>query len=100
MAMPAKKVFEAFVSKIPWTIAGKEMRDYFGQFGTVKKCLLPFNKDTGFHKGFCWITFTSEEGLRNALQKDPHILEGAKFQVQRNRHPFERPSSNKDSEYD
>uniref|UniRef100_A0A673MZY0 SRA stem-loop interacting RNA binding protein n=1 Tax=Sinocyclocheilus rhinocerous TaxID=307959 RepID=A0A673MZY0_9TELE len=64
-----KKVFEVFVSKVPWT------------FGQVKKCLLPFDKETGFHRGFCWIGFTTEEGLQNALQKDPHIIEGAKVKT-------------------
>uniref|UniRef100_A0A674PJ42 SRA stem-loop interacting RNA binding protein n=1 Tax=Takifugu rubripes TaxID=31033 RepID=A0A674PJ42_TAKRU len=76
MAAPSKKVFEVFVSKVPWTVAGSE--EYFGQFGSVKKCLLPFDKETGFHKGFCWVGFTSEEGLNNALQKEPHLLEGSK----------------------
>ncbi|XP_077567651.1 SRA stem-loop-interacting RNA-binding protein, mitochondrial isoform X2 [Stigmatopora nigra] len=79
MAAPSKKVFEAFVSKVPWTIASKEMKEYFGQFGQVKRCLLPFDKETGFHRGFGWVGFNSEEGLNNALQKDPHILEGAKL---------------------
>ncbi|XP_053193341.1 SRA stem-loop-interacting RNA-binding protein, mitochondrial [Scomber japonicus] len=100
MAAPAKKVFEVFVSKVPWTLASREMKEYFGQFGQVKKCLLPFDKETGFHKGFCWIGFTTEEGLTNALQKEPHMLEGAKLLVQRNRRPFSGQRSNKESEFD
>ncbi|XP_039993821.1 SRA stem-loop-interacting RNA-binding protein, mitochondrial [Xiphias gladius] len=96
----SKKVFEVFVSKIPWTLAGKEMKEYFGQFGPVKKCLLPFDKERGFHRGFCWIGFSTEEGLNNALQKDPHVLEGAKLQVQRNRSPFAGQKSNKESDHD
>uniref|UniRef100_A0A803TQB1 SRA stem-loop interacting RNA binding protein n=1 Tax=Anolis carolinensis TaxID=28377 RepID=A0A803TQB1_ANOCA len=55
-----------------------DLREYFAQFGTVRKCLLPFDKETGFHKGFCWVGFSTEEGLKNALQKDSHILEGVK----------------------
>nr|XP_020471365.1 SRA stem-loop-interacting RNA-binding protein, mitochondrial-like [Monopterus albus] len=74
------------------------MKEYFGQFGSVKKCVLPFDKETGFHKGYCWVRFTTEEGLNNALQKDPHILEGAKLQVQRKRHLF--IGQNSHSEYD
>lgn len=93
-----KKVFEVFVSKVPWTIATKEIREYFAQFGQVKKCLLPFDKETGFHRGFCWIGYTSEEGLQNALQKDPHFIEGAKLQVQKNRKPFFEKKSNKEAE--
>ncbi|XP_037100150.1 SRA stem-loop-interacting RNA-binding protein, mitochondrial [Syngnathus acus] len=95
MAAPVKKVFELFVSKVPWTVAGKEMKEYFGQFGQVKKCLLLFDKDTGFHRGFCWVGFSTEEGLNNALQKEPHLLEGAKLQVQKNRRPFSGRKSSK-----
>lgn len=40
------------------------------------------DKDTGFHRGFCWVGFTTEEGLNNALQKDPHMLEGAKVELE------------------
>uniref|UniRef100_A0A3B4A8F3 RRM domain-containing protein n=1 Tax=Periophthalmus magnuspinnatus TaxID=409849 RepID=A0A3B4A8F3_9GOBI len=78
MAASSKKVFEVFVSRVPWTVASKEMKEYFNQFGQVKKCLLPFDKETGFHRGFCWVGFSSEEGLNNALQKEPHIIEGTK----------------------
>ncbi|XP_035984596.1 SRA stem-loop-interacting RNA-binding protein, mitochondrial [Fundulus heteroclitus] len=100
MAASSKKVLEVFVSRIPWTIASKEMKEYFGQFGQVKRCFLPFDKETGFHRGFCWVGFSSEEGLNNALQKDPHVIEGARLQVQRNRRPFEGQKSNKDGHLD
>ncbi|XP_064782972.1 SRA stem-loop-interacting RNA-binding protein, mitochondrial-like [Oncorhynchus masou masou] len=96
MAGSSKKVYEVFVSKIPWTLASKEMKDYFGQFGQVKKCLVPFDKETGFHRDFCWISYTSEEGLNNALQKDPHVLEGSTLQVQRNRKVFLGQKTNKE----
>ncbi|XP_047200657.1 SRA stem-loop-interacting RNA-binding protein, mitochondrial isoform X2 [Girardinichthys multiradiatus] len=78
----------------------EEMKEYFGQFGPVKRCLLPFDRETGFHRGFCWVGFFTEEGLNNALQKDPHILEGAKLQVQRNRRPFAGQKSNQDGYLD
>ncbi|XP_066550899.1 SRA stem-loop-interacting RNA-binding protein, mitochondrial isoform X2 [Amia ocellicauda] len=98
MAAPTKKAFEVFVSKIPWTMATKEVREYFTQFGQVRKCLLPFDKETGFHKGYCWVGFTSEDGLQNALQKDPHLVEGSKLQVQRNRRAFAGRRPNQDFE--
>ncbi|XP_072895403.1 SRA stem-loop-interacting RNA-binding protein, mitochondrial [Hemitrygon akajei] len=87
-APPSRKVFEVFVSRVPWTLASKEIKDYFGQFGSLKKCLLPFDKETGFHKGFCWVSFSTEEGLQNVLQTEVHNIEGAKLQVQRNRKLF------------
>uniref|UniRef100_A0A673ZSM6 SRA stem-loop interacting RNA binding protein n=1 Tax=Salmo trutta TaxID=8032 RepID=A0A673ZSM6_SALTR len=85
MAGSSKKVYEVFVSKIPWTLASKEMKEYFGQFGQVKKCLVPFDKETGFHRG-----------LNNALQKDPHVLEGSTLQVQRNRKVFSGQKTNRE----
>ncbi|XP_028994885.1 SRA stem-loop-interacting RNA-binding protein, mitochondrial [Betta splendens] len=100
MAAPTKKVFEIFVTRVPWTVANREIREYFGQFGTVKRCKLLFDKDTGFHKGFCWIGFATEEGLNNALKKEPHLLEGAKLQVQRNRTSFVDHRSHRDNDDD
>ncbi|XP_051252263.1 SRA stem-loop-interacting RNA-binding protein, mitochondrial [Dicentrarchus labrax] len=88
MAASMKKSFEVFVSKVPWTVASKQMREYFGQFGTVKFCRLPFDKDTGFHKGFGWVAFQSEEEMNNVLQKDTHMLEGAKLTVVTNKRPL------------
>ncbi|XP_005301722.2 SRA stem-loop-interacting RNA-binding protein, mitochondrial [Chrysemys picta bellii] len=82
MRGPSRRLFELYVSRVPWTLATKDLKDYFAQFGTVRKCLLPFDKETGFHKGFCWVGYSSEEDLRNVLQKESHILEGVKLQVQ------------------
>ncbi|XP_072546359.1 SRA stem-loop-interacting RNA-binding protein, mitochondrial [Salminus brasiliensis] len=88
MAASGRKGFEVFVSKVPWTAATKEIREYFMQFGHVKKCLLPFNRETGFHKGFCWVAFSTQEGLEKTLQTDSHIIDGTKLYVQWNRKPF------------
>ncbi|NXA31688.1 SLIRP protein, partial [Eudromia elegans] len=74
----ARRVFDLFVADVPWTVSNKELREYFSQFGAVQRCHLPFDRDTGFHKRFCWIKFSSPEGVQNVLQKDSHILEGAK----------------------
>uniref|UniRef100_A0A8C6WKE1 SRA stem-loop interacting RNA binding protein n=1 Tax=Neogobius melanostomus TaxID=47308 RepID=A0A8C6WKE1_9GOBI len=97
MAASSKKVFEVFVSRVPWTVASKEMREYFRQFGQLRRCFLPFDKETGFHKGYCWVAFSSEEGMINALQKEPHMMDGAKVQVQKNRQTFIQ-SWNKDED--
>ncbi|KAJ7345044.1 hypothetical protein JRQ81_000994 [Phrynocephalus forsythii] len=74
----SRKTFEAFVHRIPWTVARDEIKTYFAQFGPVKKCIMPLNKETGFYKGICWVSFFNEESLTNALQKESHILEGVK----------------------
>ncbi|XP_030921039.1 SRA stem-loop-interacting RNA-binding protein, mitochondrial, partial [Geospiza fortis] len=57
----------------------EELKEYFSQFGSVQRCQLPFNRDTGFHRRYCWIKFSTPEEVQNVLQKDPHILEGSKL---------------------
>ncbi|XP_027428010.1 SRA stem-loop-interacting RNA-binding protein, mitochondrial isoform X1 [Callorhinus ursinus] len=71
----------AFVRKIPWTAASSELREHFAQFGHVRKCTVPFDKETGFHRGMGWIQFSSEEELQNALQQENHILDGVKVNI-------------------
>ena len=70
-----------FVRKIPWTVTLSELREHFAQFGHVRKCTVPFDEETGFHKGMGWIQFSSEE-LHNALQWENHVIDGVKLHVQ------------------
>uniref|UniRef100_K9IXZ4 SRA stem-loop-interacting RNA-binding protein, mitochondrial n=1 Tax=Desmodus rotundus TaxID=9430 RepID=K9IXZ4_DESRO len=71
----------AFVRKIPWTAASSELREHFAQFGHVRKCTVPFDRETGFHRGMGWIQFSSEEELQNALQQDSHVIDGVKVNI-------------------
>ncbi|XP_020017796.1 SRA stem-loop-interacting RNA-binding protein, mitochondrial [Castor canadensis] len=75
----------AFVRKIPWTAASSELREHFAQFGHIRRCSVPFDKETGFHRGLGWIQFSSEEELRNAIQQENHIIDGVKLHVQAQR---------------
>ncbi|XP_057587519.1 SRA stem-loop-interacting RNA-binding protein, mitochondrial [Hippopotamus amphibius kiboko] len=75
----------AFVRKIPWTAASSELREHFAQFGHVRKCTVPFDKETGFHRGMGWIQFSSEEELHNVLQQENHVIDGVKLHVQAQR---------------
>ncbi|XP_034274121.1 SRA stem-loop-interacting RNA-binding protein, mitochondrial [Pantherophis guttatus] len=78
----SRRAFEVFVRRIPWNVEENELREYFTQFGPVKKCILPFNVETGFHKGFAWIGFSTEESRSKALLKD-HFFEGSQLEVKR-----------------
>ncbi|XP_049626479.1 SRA stem-loop-interacting RNA-binding protein, mitochondrial [Suncus etruscus] len=72
----------AFVRRVPWTAAASQLREHFGQFGHIRKCSLPFDRETGFHRGMGWIQFSTEEELHNALQQENHIIDGVKLHVQ------------------
>ncbi|XP_008588477.1 PREDICTED: SRA stem-loop-interacting RNA-binding protein, mitochondrial isoform X1 [Galeopterus variegatus] len=58
-----------------------ELREHFAQFGHIRRCIVPFNKETGFHRGMGWIHFSSEEELQNVLQQESHIIDGVKVNV-------------------
>ncbi|XP_057236279.1 SRA stem-loop-interacting RNA-binding protein, mitochondrial [Malurus melanocephalus] len=75
----SRRLFDIFVAEIPWTVSSKELKEYFSQFGSVQRCQLPFDRDTGFHKRYCWIKFSAPEYVQNVLQKDSHVLEGSKL---------------------
>ncbi|XP_029438966.1 SRA stem-loop-interacting RNA-binding protein, mitochondrial-like [Rhinatrema bivittatum] len=77
-ALQMCREFEVFVLQVSWTVVAKEVKEYFSQFGSVIKCLLPFDRESGFHRGFCWIGFTSE-GLQNAPQEDQRVIGGRKL---------------------
>uniref|UniRef100_A0A671FCE9 SRA stem-loop-interacting RNA-binding protein, mitochondrial n=1 Tax=Rhinolophus ferrumequinum TaxID=59479 RepID=A0A671FCE9_RHIFE len=68
----------AFVRKIPWTAAASELREHFAQFGHIRKCTVPFDRETGFHRGMGWVHFSSEEELHNVLQQEKHVIDGVK----------------------
>ncbi|XP_006990383.2 SRA stem-loop-interacting RNA-binding protein, mitochondrial [Peromyscus maniculatus bairdii] len=72
----------AFIRKIPWTAAASELREHFAQFGQIKRCNIPFDKETGFHRGMGWVQFSSREELQSALQQENHIIDGVKVHVQ------------------
>ncbi|XP_061853510.1 SRA stem-loop-interacting RNA-binding protein, mitochondrial [Colius striatus] len=93
----SRAIFDIFVAEVPWTVSSKELKEYFSQFGSVQRCQLPFNKDTGFHKRYCWIKFSSPEDAQNVFQKDSHILEGAKLSLKQH-HPRRRSQRRKQSE--
>ncbi|NXO92661.1 SLIRP protein, partial [Certhia brachydactyla] len=75
----SRRLFDIFVAEIPWTVSSKELKEYFSQFGSVQRCQLPFDRDTGFHRRYCWIKFSTPAEAQNVLQKDSHILEGSKL---------------------
>ncbi|NXJ88209.1 SLIRP protein, partial [Corythaixoides concolor] len=82
----ARGLFDIFVAEVPWTVSSKELKEYFSQFGSVQRCQLPFDKDTGFHRRYGWIKFSTPEDVQNVFQKDTHILEGAKLTLKQQLH--------------
>nr|NP_001126105.1 SRA stem-loop-interacting RNA-binding protein, mitochondrial precursor [Pongo abelii]Q5R8K3.1 RecName: Full=SRA stem-loop-interacting RNA-binding protein, mitochondrial; Flags: Precursor [Pongo abelii]CAH91907.1 hypothetical protein [Pongo abelii] len=89
----------AFVRRIPWTAASSQLKEHFAQFGHVRRCILPFDKETGFHRGLGWVQFSSEGGLRNALQQENHIIDGVKVQVHTRRPKLPQTSDDEKKDF-
>ncbi|XP_019495983.1 PREDICTED: SRA stem-loop-interacting RNA-binding protein, mitochondrial [Hipposideros armiger] len=90
----------AFVRKIPWTAASSELREHFAQFGHIRKCTVPFDRETGFHRGMGWVHFSSEEELHNVLQQENHVIDGVKLHVQAQRRKALQGEQTSDEEKD
>ncbi|XP_019374275.1 PREDICTED: SRA stem-loop-interacting RNA-binding protein, mitochondrial [Gavialis gangeticus] len=74
--MAARELYrKILVRRLPWTVGRFEVSEYFKQFGSIKRCNVPFD-ETGFNKGYSWITFHSESSIHKVL-KESHTLEGA-----------------------
>ncbi|XP_019407673.1 PREDICTED: SRA stem-loop-interacting RNA-binding protein, mitochondrial isoform X2 [Crocodylus porosus] len=56
-----------------------EVSEYFKQFGSIKKCNVPFG-ETGFNKGYSWVIFHSQHSVHKVL-KESHTLEGAQLKI-------------------
>ncbi|XP_006824831.1 SRA stem-loop-interacting RNA-binding protein, mitochondrial-like [Saccoglossus kowalevskii] len=72
---------KVYIGRVPWTVSQKELKDYFSQYGLVKRATLPFDRETGFHKRFGFIEFQSEEGYNNTIQRPYHVIEGTRVFV-------------------
>ncbi|XP_071963189.1 SRA stem-loop-interacting RNA-binding protein, mitochondrial-like [Antedon mediterranea] len=78
----ARKAYEIFVARLPWTVGPEELRGYFSQFGNVRNVNVPYDMKTGFSKGFGLVQFQNIQDVQNVLKQDVHILEGKKVHVQ------------------
>ncbi|XP_077319719.1 SRA stem-loop-interacting RNA-binding protein, mitochondrial [Lithobates pipiens] len=84
MAAVRKLVHELVVYRIPFTVGNRELRQYFTQFGPVMSCKIHFNKTTGFHTDFGWVTFVNKDSVTKVLNQEHHTLDGYKITIHLN----------------
>uniref|UniRef100_A0A8C4WY18 RRM domain-containing protein n=1 Tax=Eptatretus burgeri TaxID=7764 RepID=A0A8C4WY18_EPTBU len=70
-----------FVKNLPWTVSTAELQGYFEKFGVIQKCIVPFDKNTGFSKGFGLVTFKNEDSYNDVMKRE-HVLDGVQIFVQ------------------
>ncbi|KAK7104203.1 SRA stem-loop-interacting RNA-binding protein, mitochondrial-like [Littorina saxatilis] len=77
--MSGARSFKLFVGNLPWTVARREVSEYFSKFGTLRSASVVFNQETGMSKGYGFVEFAQKDGYSSAVAQDHHVLEGSKL---------------------
>jgi len=77
---PVKKVF---VGGLDPNTPESEVREYFGQYGTIEDLTLPFDKMNNTRKSFAFITFDSEEPVEQLCSNPMHTVGGKSVEVKK-----------------
>ncbi|XP_055847318.1 RNA-binding protein squid isoform X1 [Episyrphus balteatus] len=72
-----------FVGGLTPEISDDEIKTYFGQFGNIVDVEMPFDKQKSQRKGFCFITFDSEQVVNELLKTPKQTISGKEVDVKR-----------------
>ena len=72
-----------FVGGLASTITEKDFREYFEQFGTIFDGVVIYDPNTQRPRGFCFITYDSEDAVDNVMQNTFHELKGKVVEVKK-----------------
>ncbi|XP_046403491.1 nuclear localization sequence-binding protein-like [Ischnura elegans] len=73
--------YTAFVSNIPYSASQDDLKKFFGAAGTVKSVRIPVDSKTGRPRGFVFVSFEDEEGLKAAVEMDGEEMEGRSLKI-------------------
>jgi cold-inducible RNA-binding protein len=72
---------KVYIGNLPYTVTEDEIRNFFEDCGTVSDIRIITDRDTGRSKGFGFVSFENEDGLKTALEKDNHEMGGRKLRI-------------------
>lgn len=64
-----------FVGNLSYEVEEEDLREVFGEYGSVKKVSLPKDRETGKMRGFAFVDLDSEAAEQNAISE----LDGAEW---------------------
>ncbi|KAJ8648144.1 hypothetical protein MRB53_001167 [Persea americana] len=65
---------------IPWDVDTEALRQYMSKFGELEDAIVMKERSTGRSRGFGYVTFSSAEDAKNALEGE-HVLGGRMLEV-------------------
>jgi len=73
-----------FVGGLPQDAKEGEIRDYFNTYGDVHSITLKTDPSTGRSRGFCFVVFTSTDGLEAAMaMENAHTIKNKKVAIKK-----------------
>lgn len=75
---PPKKVF---VGGLHPETTEEQVREYFGNYGTIENIELPVDGKTNERRGFCFVTYVEEEPVQKLLENRYHQIGSGKCEV-------------------
>ncbi|KAK5649729.1 hypothetical protein RI129_000758 [Pyrocoelia pectoralis] len=72
-----------FVGGLTNELADDDIKGYFGQFGNIVEVEMPFDKTKNQRKGFCFITFDSEQVVNELLKTPKQTIKDKEVDVKK-----------------
>ncbi|CAG0917559.1 unnamed protein product [Notodromas monacha] len=74
---------KVFVGGLPAEVSEDDIKAHFGTYGKIVLMEMPFDKVRNQRKGFCFITFESENSMKNLLQSPKQVVGGKEVDVKK-----------------
>ncbi|XP_011302882.1 RNA-binding protein squid isoform X2 [Fopius arisanus] len=72
-----------FVGGLSTELSDDDIKNFFSQFGTIVDVEMPFDKTKNQRKGFCFITFESEQVVNELLKTPKQTINGKEVDVKK-----------------
>ncbi|XP_075217406.1 RNA-binding protein squid isoform X7 [Lycorma delicatula] len=72
-----------FVGGLSTELSDDDIKNYFAQYGTIVEVEMPYDKSKNQRKGFCFITFESEQIVTELLKTPKQSIKGKEVDVKK-----------------
>uniref|UniRef100_A0A0K8S951 RRM domain-containing protein n=2 Tax=Lygus hesperus TaxID=30085 RepID=A0A0K8S951_LYGHE len=72
-----------FVGGLSTELSDDDIKSYFAQYGTIVEVEMPYDKSKNQRKGFCFITFESEQVVAELLKTPKQTINGKEVDVKK-----------------
>ncbi|KAI1698487.1 RNA recognition motif domain-containing protein [Ditylenchus destructor] len=70
-----------FVGNLSPKTTDESFRKHFSKYGQLTECEVKIDRQTGLSRGFGYVGYASQEELDNALNEQPHVVDGVKVEI-------------------